>query len=51
MFLLDIVVYKVKKKIQLMFSVLEKATITKTTHSMHLVCFMAQDKFSEMCDP
>ena len=34
-----------------MFSVLEKATITKTTHSMHLVCFMAQDKFSEMCDP
>lgn len=51
MFLLDTVVYKAKK-IQLMFSVLEKATtITKTTHSMHLVCFMAQDKFSEMCNP
>ena len=50
MFLLDIVVYKAKK-IQLMFSVLEKATITKTTHSMHLVCFMAQDKFSETCNP
>ena len=47
MFLLDIVVYKAKS----LFSVLEKATNTKTTHSMHLVCFMAQDKFSEMCNP